>query len=277
MAITEDDYAVRGWSVVQTADPVAHPPGAVTGQLSNHPEAAGESSWGTRNILHAFILSMRPKVVLEVGALIGSMSVVIGSALRANNFGKLFCLDPASHTFPILQEHVEAAGLDEWVRPLKMKSTDLALPGFLGEPVDMAFLDANHAYTHARRDLEIIDALLAPGGVIFLDDTGTGRSADIDPEGRGGVRQALLDFASNHPDYAVTFFDPPFWLNPGGMAMAVRQSADVNNHKRATIGQDGMDEPDAREGLGKGKVIRLDDARRDAAAVGLHGDKVVSR
>ena len=68
-------------------------------EMERHPEAAGRSSWGTRNVLQAFVLSMRPAVVLEIGAHIGLATVLIGAALKANGSGTLFSLEPQDHYF----------------------------------------------------------------------------------------------------------------------------------------------------------------------------------
>ena len=193
-------------------------------KMTAHPDAPGESSWGTRNVLHAFILSMRPKLVLEIGSHIGFGAVVIGTALKANGFGHSFHLEPQDHYFAALSSHLQKAGLAKISKPLKMFSTDPTLHSQFEEPVDMIFLDANHSYSHAAHDLEIADSLIAPNGLIFLDDVGLGHSGNICEEGRGGVRQALIDFSARRPDYSVIFFEPPFWLNPCGLALAWKKA-----------------------------------------------------
>lgn len=192
--------------------------------MENHPQADGRSSWGTRNVLHAFILSLRPKLVLEIGAHIGSASVVMGAALKQNGYGKLYCLEPADHYFELLTEFVERAGVAKFVQPLKIYSTAPELADILREKVEIIYLDANHSYSNALQDLHISDRLLADNGLIFLDDIGPEVSPQIDPEGRGGVRQALLDFTRNRPDLQVIFFEPPFWLNPCGLGLVCKQN-----------------------------------------------------
>src|SRR2546423_3071458 len=114
---------LRGYEVVPSFMGQSLLDAGLLNEMEHHHEAAGKSSWGTRNILHAFILSLRPNAVLEIGAHIGSASVVMGAALKATNRGTLYCLEPQDHYFKLLVEFVERAGLSDFVTPLQMYST----------------------------------------------------------------------------------------------------------------------------------------------------------
>src|SRR3569833_2187553 len=210
--IEESDFLARWWDVVPSYRGGGAVPHALIEEMFAHPEAAGKSSDGTANILHAFVLSTRPKTVLEIGAHIGFGAVVIGSALKANGFGRSFHIEPQDHYFELLSGFIGKAGLEGIAIPLQKLSTDPDLAELVGSSVEMIYLDANHAYSQALGDLRIVVRLLAPKGLIFIDDVGAPHSADICPEGRGGVRQALLDFMRARPDYGVVFFEHPFWL-----------------------------------------------------------------
>ena len=214
---------IRGYEVVPSfvGQPLLDP--ELLDEMEHHPEVAGKSSWGTRNILHSFILSLRPKTVLEIGAHIGSASVVMGAASKATNFGMLYCLEPQDHYFKLLVEFVEKAGVSEFVQPLQLYSTSPELGDILAEKVEIIYLDANHSYSSSMTDLELCDRLLANNGLIFLDDVGPEVSPQLDPEGKGGVRQALLDFTKDRPDLHCIFMEPPFWLNPCGLGMVCKQ------------------------------------------------------
>lgn len=201
-------------------------PQEVVDEMEAHPYAAGKSSWGTRNVLQAFVLSMRPQSVLEIGAHIGSASVVIGAALKANGSGTLYCLEPQQHYFRLLKAFVDLAGVSQHVRPLQMMSTSRELDQIVGGRVDMIYLDADHSYSAAKTDLVICDRLLNDNGLLFLDDVGPELSASIDPENKGGVRQALLEHCEARSDLHVIFFEPPFWLTSAGMAMVCKQRID---------------------------------------------------
>ncbi|KJK25733.1 hypothetical protein UB46_03515 [Burkholderiaceae bacterium 16] len=220
--ISKNDYDARGWDVLPVYS--SWLPDGLENEMKAHPEAAGESAVGTRNLLFSLILSMRPKSILEIGAHIGSGSVVMGAALRANGFGNLYCLEPADHYFKILNSFVDKAGVAEHVQPLKLFSTDRALLEHITEPLDMIFLDANHTYSHALADIKLSDQLLAANGILILDDVGPVMSAEMCKENNGGVRQALIDYASGRDDLQVIFLEPPFWLNPCGIALVTKQA-----------------------------------------------------
>lgn len=222
--ISPKDYDARGWSVVPNFLPWL--PEGLLKEMQEHPECPGESSVGTRNLLFTLILSMRPKSILEIGAHIGSASIVMGAALKANDFGTLYCLEPADHYFRILNEFIGKAGVAEYVRPLKMFSTDSMLEEKLNEPVDLIFLDANHSYSHALEDIRLSDRLMQDNSLLILDDVGPSMSPSMCTEGKGGVRQALIDYTRDRDDLKVIFLEPPFWLNPCGIAIMTRQKAD---------------------------------------------------
>jgi predicted O-methyltransferase YrrM len=215
---------LRGYEVIPSFLGHAALSAVLLDEMERHPEVAGKASWGTRNLLHALVLSVRPKAVLEIGAHIGSTSVVIGTALKANRFGRLYCLEPQDHYFKLLCEFVQKANLIQYVTPIKLYSTAPEISSVLPEEIDLIYLDANHSYSHALADLELCDRLLADNGLVVLDDVGPEVSPSLDTEARGGVRQALLDFTKGRDDLHVILMEPPtFWLNPCGLGIVCKQ------------------------------------------------------
>jgi predicted O-methyltransferase YrrM len=203
---------------------------ALLDEIHRHAESSGKSSWGTRNILHAFILSLRPKAVLEIGAHIGSASVVMAAALKATGSGRLYCVEPNDAYFQLLVDFVGRAGVSDFVTPLQMFSTAPELRSRLPEKIEIIYLDANHSYSNAAHDIALSDQLLAENGLLFLDDVGPVMSPRLDPEGRGGVRQALLDFAKHRPDLHVMFMEPPMWFSPCGLGIVCKQRVGHSPH-----------------------------------------------
>lgn len=225
--VKEADFGLRGWAALPSFDGQGLLRPGVFEAMQKHPLLRGESAWGTRNLLHALILGTRPKTVLEVGSHIGSASVVIGSALKANGFGKSYHLEPQQHYFDVLSSFLNMAELEGISNPLQLFSTDPRLVSIIGDDVDLIFLDADHSYSNALADLRVCDQLLAEQGLILLDDVSAQHSANICGEGRGGVRQALLDFVKENSTYSVIFLEPPFWLNPCGLALLARKPKDT--------------------------------------------------
>lgn len=223
--IEPEDFDARGWEVLAGFAGMGALPREIMEEIISDPWVSGKSSHGTVNLIHSFILSFKPKTVLEIGAHIGFCSVAIGAALKANGFGRSFHLEPAERFFQLLSGFIEKAGLNGIAIPVQRLSTDPGLADIVGPSVELIYIDADHSYSHALEDIRIADRLLAPNGLLFLDDVGDPISAELCREGRGGVRQALLDFAAERPDYKVMFFDHPFWLNPCGLAIACKQPA----------------------------------------------------
>jgi len=203
---------------------------ALLDEMHRHDESSGKSSWGTRNILHAFVLSLQPKAVLEIGAHIGSASIVMAAALKAAGSGRLYCVEPNDAYFKHLVEFIGKAGVADFVTPLQMFSTAPELRSRLPEKIEIIYLDANHSYSNAAHDIALSDQLLADNGLLLLDDVGPSVSPRLDPEGRGGVRQALLDFAKHRPDLHVMFMEPPMWFNPCGLGIVCKQSVGHSRH-----------------------------------------------
>jgi predicted O-methyltransferase YrrM len=218
----------RGWDVVPSFVSERFLGAEIFDEVQNHPLIAGDSSWGTRNLLHALILSTRPRMVVEIGAQIGAAALVVGAALRANGFGKSYHLEPQEQYYPVLRDFITRAGLDDFAYALQMRSTDPVLPALIDHGADLIFLDANHGYSDAYQDLTICDSLLSSNGLILVDDAGSDHSAKMCNEERGGVRRALISFVSARPEYSVIFLEPPFWLNPCGLAIVARTPFEVD-------------------------------------------------
>ena len=217
----------RGWEILPSFVGDRFLDAEIFNEVQHHPLIAGDSSWGTRNLLHALILSTRPKVVVEVGAQIGAASLVIGAALRANRFGKSYHLEPDDQYYRVLRGFIERAGLDDFAYALQMDSSDPVLPALIDREADLIFLDANHGYSNAYQDLRLCESLLSSNGLILVDDVASDHSEKMCEESRGGVRQAVMSFVAARPEYSVIFLEPPFWLNPCGLAIVARMPSDV--------------------------------------------------
>ena len=218
----------RGWDVVPSFVGEGFLSPDIFREVQEHPLITGESSWGTRNLIHSIILSTRPRTIVEIGAHIGACSLVIGSALRANGYGKSYHLEPQEHYYAVLRDFITRAGLADFAYALQMLSTNPLLPAIVDHEAELVFVDANHSYSEAYQDLIVSEALLASRGLIIVEDVGNSHSAELDEEGRGGVRQAVLDFVNSRPDFSVVFLEWPFWLNPTGLALVARKPSDQN-------------------------------------------------
>lgn len=216
----------RGWIVhpVYTSDTLVT---QTLGEMDRDPEAPGFTDVGTRNLLYCFCVSMKPRRVLEIGTHIGFSSLVIGSALRLNQFGRLLTIEPSEHYRRIARKYLQKASLDDLVEILPGFSYEAACQKRLREeaPFEIIYLDAAHDYESALYDIQLCSELVSENGIIVLHDTGV-HSPEMDPSGRGGVRAALNRFASSNPGFKTTYFEHPMWLNPCGAAIICPQRLD---------------------------------------------------
>jgi predicted O-methyltransferase YrrM len=197
-------------------------------EMAEDPESAGESSWGTRNLLYAITVSVKPEFVLEIGAHIGSASVAIASGLKRNNYGKLISLEPADHYYDLANNYLNKAQLGKYVEFKKLFSTDSSIKEKFKGKYQVIFLDANHSYSHAFKDLELAWSWLADDGILIIDDVGEEMAKQQCEEQRGGVRQALIDFAEANGSLSYTILEHPIWLNPCGIAILTKRSNEVD-------------------------------------------------
>lgn len=216
----------RGWHVhsIFTGD---HLVVETLKDMQKDPEAPGFSDVGIRNLIYCFAVNLKPRRVLEIGTHIGTCAVVIGSALRLNQYGRLITLEPAEHYRKIALKYIQRAQLSDFIQVEPSFSSDPGCQDFLRRegPFELIFIDGAHDYVAAKNDIELCRDLVAENGMIVLHDVGIA-SPDMDPSGRGGVRSALHDFSKEHPEFRVMYFEYPLWLNPCGAAVICRQKLD---------------------------------------------------
>lgn len=213
----------RGWEVLPVFDGNRQLTEALQAMMSSD-EAPGHSDVGIQNLLYSEILNNRPRRVLEIGTHIGTASVIMGSALMRNGYGKLLTLEPQAHYQDIAAKNVEAAGVSSCVEILPFFSYQQECQDRLEEeaPFDLIFIDGAHDYESARHDIELCYSLLRINGLMILHDVGK-RSPLMDPGGNGGVRRALHDFSEANPESRVIFREYPIWLNECGAALVTKQ------------------------------------------------------
>jgi Methyltransferase domain len=80
------------------------------------------------------------------------------------------------------------------------------------QPIDMAFVDSNHTYAQVRAELDALVPLMAPHGVVLIDncyallyEPGIDWIQGDGAEGadRGGEYGAILEFLAAHPEWSA--------------------------------------------------------------------------
>lgn len=216
----------RRWVIDEIYDKYLEEMGmlSVFREMEKHPQGPGYSDVGTRNLTFTLVTNMRPRRVLEIGTHIGVGSLVLGAALRRNNYGKLLTVEPMEVYRATAMAHISKARLEDIIEILPFYSTDPSCKQRLTReaPFEIIYIDADHRYENAERDIELASSLLVDNGIMILHDAGR-ISNELDTTGRGGVRQAAYDFCQRDPSFSIIFFEHPLWMNACGLAVLCKQ------------------------------------------------------
>lgn len=139
-------------------------------------------------MLTALTRMVRAELAVEVGTFTGYSSICIARGLAPG--GRLLCCDVSEEWTAIGREAWAEAGVDDRIDlRIGPAAETLAEDPFDGEPLDMAFVDADKPGYVTYHDLLV--PRLRPGGVLAVDNTlWSGRVVDDDPgdEARTAIR-----------------------------------------------------------------------------------------
>lgn len=155
-----------------------------------HNERPRNLNLGFGFIYYGVVRALQPKHTLVIGSGYGFSVVCLALGLKDNDSGRLSFVDPSYSVFtegPLktlggrnkwndsktVNGHFQRFGLDGLVTHYKMTSEqlftaydELALP-----PIDLAFIDGNHAYKHVKYDFQQVVQRSRTNTYIFLHDT----------------------------------------------------------------------------------------------------------
>jgi predicted O-methyltransferase YrrM len=125
--------------------------------------------WG--RLLMRTVRELSPRSCLELGAGFGISAAYQGAALEMNGEGSLTTMERAEGLGRIVTQGLHRLGLADHVT-LLLESADDALEAVLDRigPVDYAFLDADHTVEGTVAHFTTLQAHLADGAVVILDD-----------------------------------------------------------------------------------------------------------
>ena len=118
----------------------------------------------------------------------GKSACYLGLALKENGKGKLYAIDPHTHTgwndinsvetYGLMQQNLESLGLSDRVEIVRKTFDQAALSW--NASIDLLFIDGDHTYEGVKRDWQLFTPHLAPFGIVVFHDT----AWEIDPENR---------------------------------------------------------------------------------------------
>jgi predicted O-methyltransferase YrrM len=125
-------------------------------------------------------------VIVEIGSFKGKSTIWLASGSKAGAGVRVYAVDPHTGcpdlyeqygdqiwTLPEFKENVERAGVADVVSPIVATSEDAARE--FSDPVELLFVDAEHAVDFVRADLAAWMPKVLEDGVVALHDTGRGQ------------------------------------------------------------------------------------------------------
>ncbi len=229
MALPKDptQYPAARWSLHSVYQPLDFSPAYLETlrAMETDPHAPGHSDAGIRNMLFSLTLSFKPDSVLELGTHIGSAAVVIGEALRLNDFGKLYTVESTNECHGKASAYVERAGLQKQVTCIKGFSYEEPVRKQLAQaaPFEIIYVDACHDFDAVFGEIQYYSTILRDDGLMIFHDTSL-YAQSYDTKQQGGVRRAIVEACGRAPELVPIFFEWPYWLNNCGAAIVCKQS-----------------------------------------------------
>lgn len=128
-------------------------------------DASGSTEYEFLNLIHAFVMAIKPALVIETGTFTGMGTLAIAHALSWNGFGTLITVDLEDCNEA--KEHVKHYAVDNHVQFVKSDSLEFC-SDYKGELFDMAFIDSG-----PHRLLEtnaLANGKLSSGALVILHD-----------------------------------------------------------------------------------------------------------
>jgi predicted O-methyltransferase YrrM len=141
--------------------------------------------------LYCIVCQKQPAVVLEIGTFVGFSTAIMAYAIKHNGRGMIHCIDPnmkhLSVDTPILhaKRMFETLKLDAYVQIHQGFFSDPREPAELGipvlgrdldeilPPVDLAFIDGDHATTAVLQDFMLLLPCLSDNATVVFHDIKT--------------------------------------------------------------------------------------------------------
>lgn len=164
-------------------------------QLPHTPE--GYITPAQAEFMYAFIRLTRPRIVAETGFNAGHSACVILRAMESYGGGTLLSFDIDNHDATQKASEIIKARYEHF--HLILGDSKETLSGTMAQALssnneatlDLAIVDGGHDINTARSDLAIFEALVRPGGFIWLDDFENANCISV------GVNIVGRDFAAS--------------------------------------------------------------------------------
>jgi predicted O-methyltransferase YrrM len=134
-----------------------------------------------RFLMAAAVLAPANGANIEIGSFKGRSTIALAYVARLFNLGRIVAIDPhtspsitdpdlrgASSSYSEFVDNLDAAGVADMVESHRCYSQDFAKTW--SGPIRLLWIDGDHTYEGAKRDLDLFVPHLAPGGVVLMHD-----------------------------------------------------------------------------------------------------------
>ena len=145
--------------------------------------------------LYAMAVNMKAKVVIELGVRTGESTIPFLEAMQVTD-GHLWSVD----VDPCIQakQKMKNYGLDgRWTFTV-LGDIEYGMHVWdKSKKADIIFIDTSHEYQQTKKEIEVFEPLLRPGGIMMFHDTVSFPA---------GVLKPILEFMGGHPKYKFENF-----------------------------------------------------------------------
>lgn len=127
------------------------------------------------NILYNICRKLKPETILEIGTYHGFSSAYLLSAIKDNDYGFLYSVDPHSKHLKVAHEHLK--NISKYFELIEAFSSDQRFSPMPSVPelnwdkiVDLLFIDGAHDFKSVMSDLNKFVPFVAKGGLILCHD-----------------------------------------------------------------------------------------------------------
>jgi predicted O-methyltransferase YrrM len=158
--------------------------------MTNQNTITVPDSWhpaALREALQQLVIDREALTIVEIGSWLGHTAITLAQAQETfSEEGRVYCIDHwrgSSHGTGVVDDpldlylsflhNIQQAEQDRRIVPIFERS-DRAFELFKAHPIDLLFIDGDHAYESVLSDLQLWVPLVRAGGIVCGDDYGEG-------------------------------------------------------------------------------------------------------
>lgn len=185
----------------------------IDGALARTGKTIGYPGWlALYSLMLCQLYPDRENVVIETGTNVGCSSIMLAQAMRdCGAKGRIHTMEIDPATAAKAKANFAAAGVSDLITQYigDAKETLAKIVPGLGA-IRVAFLDGSHDEADVIREFELIEPRLAPGALVFFDNTYQIAEKGEDQRVNGALRKIKRRFGGN-----IVNFEYVSWFTPG--------------------------------------------------------------